>query len=80
MVTDFGRRFEHATSVAIQANGTILVGGSVTDGANESWAFARYLGDRSSQASRSTAGARIGVSSGCTPAAHATGASAATTS
>jgi uncharacterized delta-60 repeat protein len=43
VVTDFGRRFEHATSVAIQANGTILVGGSVTDGANESWAFARYL-------------------------------------
>jgi uncharacterized delta-60 repeat protein len=43
VVTDFGRRFEHATTVAIQSNGKILVGGSVTDGANESWAFARYL-------------------------------------
>lgn len=43
VVTDFGRRFEHATTVAIQSDGKILVGGSVTDGANESWAFARYL-------------------------------------
>jgi len=43
VVTDFGRRFEHATTVAIQSNGKILVGGSATDGANESWAFARYL-------------------------------------
>ena len=43
VVTDFGRRFEHATTVAIQSNGKIIVGGSVTDGANESWAFARYL-------------------------------------
>jgi uncharacterized delta-60 repeat protein len=43
VVTDFGRRFEHATTVAIQSNGRIVIGGSVTDGANESWAFARYL-------------------------------------
>jgi uncharacterized delta-60 repeat protein len=43
VVTDFFRRYEHATTVAIQSNGRILVGGSVTDGANESWAFARYL-------------------------------------
>ena len=43
VVTDFGRRFEHATTVAIQPDGRIVVGGSATDGANESWAFARYL-------------------------------------
>ena len=45
VVTDFGRRFEHATTVAIGSDGRILVGGSVTDGANESWALARYLND-----------------------------------
>lgn len=43
VVTDFGRRFERATAVAIQPNGRILVGGSVSDGTSESWAFARYL-------------------------------------
>jgi uncharacterized delta-60 repeat protein len=41
--TDFSRRFEHATTVAIQSNGKILVGGSVSNGLNENWAFARYL-------------------------------------
>jgi len=43
VVTDFGRRFEHATAVAIQPNGRIVVGGSTSDGLNENWAFARYL-------------------------------------
>ena len=43
VVTDFGRRFEHATTIAVQPDGRILAGGSVTDGINESWAFARYL-------------------------------------
>ncbi len=41
--TDFSRRFEHATAVAIQSNGKILVGGSVSNGTTENWAFARYL-------------------------------------
>jgi uncharacterized delta-60 repeat protein len=41
--TDFGRRFEHARAVKIQPDGRILVGGSVSNGTNESWAFARYL-------------------------------------
>ena len=41
--TDFSRRFEHATAVAIQSNGKILVAGSVSNGTTENWAFARYL-------------------------------------
>jgi uncharacterized delta-60 repeat protein len=45
VITDFGRRFEHARTVKVQPNGTILVGGSVSNGASESWAFARYLDD-----------------------------------
>jgi uncharacterized delta-60 repeat protein len=43
LVTDFGRRFEHARTVKIQPSGRVLVGGSVSNGMNESWAFARYL-------------------------------------
>jgi len=43
VVTDFGRRFEHATAVAIQSNGRILVGGSSSEGLHDQWAFARYL-------------------------------------
>jgi len=33
--TDFSRRFEHATTVAIQSNGKILVAGSVSNGTTE---------------------------------------------
>ena len=44
VITDFGRRFEHARSVEIQPDGKVLVGGSVSNGTNESWAFARYVG------------------------------------
>jgi uncharacterized delta-60 repeat protein len=43
VITDFGRRFEHARTVRIQPSGRILVGGSVSNGTRESWAFARYL-------------------------------------
>ena len=43
VITDFGRRFEHARTVKVQPNGKILVGGSVSNGTSESWAFARYL-------------------------------------
>jgi len=45
VITDFGRRFEHARAVRIQPDGRILVGGSVSNGTSESWAFARYLDD-----------------------------------
>jgi uncharacterized delta-60 repeat protein len=41
--TDFGRRFERANAVAIQPDGRIVAGGSVSDGTRESWSFARYL-------------------------------------
>jgi len=43
VITDFGRIFEHATTVAVQPSGKIVVAGSVSDGVNEKWAFARYL-------------------------------------
>jgi uncharacterized delta-60 repeat protein len=43
VITDFGRRFEHARTVTVQPDGRILVGGSVSNGTSESWAFARYL-------------------------------------
>jgi uncharacterized delta-60 repeat protein len=43
LITDFGRRFERANAVAIQSNGRIVVGGSVSDGTSENWALARYL-------------------------------------
>lgn len=43
LITDFGRPFEHATAVAVQSNGKLLVGGSVSNGTTESWALARYL-------------------------------------
>ena len=45
VVTDFGRRFEHATTVAIGSDGRILVGGSVTDG-GERELGARALSER----------------------------------
>ena len=41
--TDFGRPFEQANAVAIQPNGTIVVGGSAAHGIYENWALARYL-------------------------------------
>lgn len=40
--TDFGRPFEQANAVAIQPNGTIVVGGSAAHGIHENWAIARY--------------------------------------
>jgi uncharacterized delta-60 repeat protein len=43
VITDFGRRFEHARTVRIQPDGRILVAGSVSNGTSQSWAFARYL-------------------------------------
>jgi len=43
VIIDFGRRFAHANAVAVQANGKIVVGGSVSDGGNENWAIARFL-------------------------------------
>jgi uncharacterized delta-60 repeat protein len=41
--TDFGRRLERANAVALQPDGRIVAGGSVSDGTRESWSFARYL-------------------------------------
>ena len=43
VVTDFGRRYEHANAVAIGPGDRILVGGSASTGLHERWAFARYL-------------------------------------
>ena len=43
VITDFGRRFAHANAVAVQANGKIVVGGSVSGGGHESWTIARFL-------------------------------------
>ena len=43
VVTDFGRRYEHANAVAIGSGDRILVGGSASGGLHERWAFARYL-------------------------------------
>jgi uncharacterized delta-60 repeat protein len=40
--TDFGRRFQAADAVAMQSKGRILVGGSISNGTAEDWAFARY--------------------------------------
>ena len=41
--TDFGRPFEQANAVAIQPDGTIVVGGSAAKGIYENWAISRYL-------------------------------------
>jgi uncharacterized delta-60 repeat protein len=43
VITDFGRRFAHANTVAVQANGKIVVGGSVSGGGHENWTIARFL-------------------------------------
>lgn len=43
VITNFGRRFAHANAVAVQANGKIVVGGSVSGGGHENWTIARYL-------------------------------------
>jgi uncharacterized delta-60 repeat protein len=40
--TDLGRRFQGADAVAMQSKGRILVGGSISNGTTETWAFARY--------------------------------------
>jgi uncharacterized delta-60 repeat protein len=40
--TDLGRRFQGADAVAMQSKGRILVGGSISNGTTEAWAFARY--------------------------------------
>ena len=42
VTTDFGRRFQGADAVAVQSNGRILVGGSISNGTSENWALARY--------------------------------------
>jgi uncharacterized delta-60 repeat protein len=45
VLTRFGRRFQGATAVAVDAKGRIIAGGFASNGSTSSWALARYLPD-----------------------------------